>query len=118
MEVSNILSMIPATSEGTFWASAFGSELTSRVSEIDNILAKEKFTLEELLDDDNVIEECKNQNPQLLNWYVWKLAPHIFIAHGACVQYAVQPIRLGCMLLRRLSVHHPFASTYAKHDYL
>ena len=35
--------------------------------QVDTILDKEKFTLEELLDEDEIIQECKALNNRLIN---------------------------------------------------
>jgi serine/threonine-protein phosphatase 6 regulatory subunit 3 len=40
------------------------------VSAIDNILDKEHFTLEELLDEEELLQECKSQNKKLLDYLV------------------------------------------------
>lgn len=38
---------------------------------MDSILDKEDFTLEELLDEDEIIQECKALNGRLINLYVF-----------------------------------------------
>lgn len=38
--------------------------------QVDAILDKENFTLEELLDDEEIIQECKALNSRLINLYV------------------------------------------------
>lgn len=43
-----------------FWKFGFHTP-----SAIDGILARDDFTLEELLDDDDVLQECRNQNQKL-----------------------------------------------------
>lgn len=37
------------------------------VGQVDTILDKENFTLEELLDEDEIIQECKALNTRLIN---------------------------------------------------
>ncbi len=37
------------------------------VSAIETILEKDKFTLEELLDEDELLQECRAENQALLN---------------------------------------------------
>lgn len=39
------------------------------VSQVEAILDKDGFTLEELLDEDEIIQECKSLNGRLLNLY-------------------------------------------------
>ncbi|ONM40836.1 SIT4 phosphatase-associated family protein [Zea mays] len=39
----------------------------SAASPVDTILDKENFTLEELLDEDEIIQECKALNSRLIN---------------------------------------------------
>ncbi|KAK7318050.1 hypothetical protein RJT34_02747 [Clitoria ternatea] len=40
------------------------------VAQVEEILDKENFTLEELLDEEEVIQECKALNSRLINLYV------------------------------------------------
>lgn len=40
------------------------------VLQVETILDKENFTLEELLDEEEVIQECKALNSRLINLYV------------------------------------------------
>jgi len=52
--------------QGSFW-SAFGVRFgSSSSSGIDEIFDKDSFELEELLDHDDVIQECKYMNAQLI----------------------------------------------------
>ena len=50
--------------DGSFWAGGF--DFGSAISGIDEVLNQENFTLEEVLDNDDVITECKYQNSALI----------------------------------------------------
>jgi hypothetical protein len=52
--------------QGSFWT-AFGARFgTSASSGLDEILERDHFELEDLLDHDDVIQECKYMNAQLI----------------------------------------------------
>lgn len=51
--------------QGSFW-SAFGVRFGATSSAIDEILEKDGHTLEELLDHDDIIQECKYMNNSLI----------------------------------------------------
>ena len=54
--------------QGSFWT-AFGARFgTSASSGLDEILEREHFILEDLLDHDDVIQECKYMNAQLVEF--------------------------------------------------
>lgn len=44
----------------------YTSPVTHAVSPVDSILDKEDYTLEELLDEDELIQECKSLNTRLI----------------------------------------------------
>lgn len=50
---------------GSFWT-AFGVRFGSNASSVDEILEKDEFTLEELLDHEDIIQECKYVNAALI----------------------------------------------------
>ena len=52
---------------GSFW-SAFGVRFGGSTSAIDEILEKEGHTLEELLDHDDIIQECKYMTSALVEY--------------------------------------------------
>lgn len=45
----------------------FWDQYAANTQHLDDLLAKNDTTIEELLDDDNIIQELKNLNPRLLN---------------------------------------------------
>ena len=49
---------------GAFWAALRGFQMNSHA--IDNLLSQEDTCLTDILNDDNVVQEMKNQNPKLL----------------------------------------------------
>ena len=52
--------------QGSFWT-AFGVRFVAGASNgLDEILEREKFEVEDLLDHDDVIQECKYMNNQLI----------------------------------------------------
>lgn len=50
--------------------------------QVEAILDKDGFTLEELLDEDEIIQECKSLNGRLLNLYALSLSPIFIISNG------------------------------------
>ena len=52
---------------GSFWATAFGTDLGNEVSPIISILEREQFTLLELLSEGDFIQEVKTLNIQLID---------------------------------------------------
>jgi hypothetical protein len=51
---------------GSFWVNAFGTHLGNQASPIDAILERSDFTLQELLAQDDIIQECKALNGALI----------------------------------------------------
>ena len=49
---------------GAFWAAIRGFQMNSHA--IDTLLSQEDTTLTDVLNDDNVVQEMKNQNQKLL----------------------------------------------------
>jgi len=49
---------------GAFWTTFRGFQSSEAFEEL---LSQENVTLSEVLDDDEVIQECKNQNPKLID---------------------------------------------------
>ncbi|KAA3489546.1 serine/threonine-protein phosphatase 6 regulatory subunit 3-like isoform X2 [Gossypium australe] len=49
----------------------------SASSPVDSILDKENFTLEELLDEEEIIQECKALNSRLINFAVYEIEPKL-----------------------------------------
>lgn len=60
---------------GSFWATAFGTDLGNSISPINSILERDNFTLHELLAEDDLIQECKTMNSQLID----QLRPHSLV---------------------------------------
>ena len=56
------------------------------VSPVDSILDKEDYTLEELLDEDELIQECKSLNTRLI----------IFLKQPSSVRELVRRILVAC----------------------
>lgn len=48
----------------------FSFSVVADALQVDAILDKDNFTLEELLDDEEIIQECKALNSRLINLYV------------------------------------------------
>lgn len=46
--------------------------------QVESVLDKENFTLEELLDEEEIIQECKALNSRLINLYA---LPHFLIVY-------------------------------------
>jgi serine/threonine-protein phosphatase 6 regulatory subunit 3 len=53
---------------GSFWATAFGTDLGNAVSPINSILERDQFTLHELLAEGDFIQEVKTLNMQLIDF--------------------------------------------------
>jgi hypothetical protein len=64
----------------SFWRT-FGF---NTVSAVETILDRESFTLEDLLDEEELLQECKNQNKRLLDLYVFRLVVLFFFLLFLC----------------------------------
>ena len=53
------------SAQGSFWT-AFGVQFGNPTSGIEEILEKDDFTLEEVLDHEELIQECKYMNTTLI----------------------------------------------------
>lgn len=47
--------------------------------QVDSILDKEDYTLEELLDEEEIIQECKALNSRLIHLYLLSLSLSLFV---------------------------------------
>lgn len=63
--------------EGSVWAQ--GSSLFNISSPLNDLLEKDGFTLEEVLQEDELVQEVKTRNTKLIDLYVPKQSNVIFI---------------------------------------
>lgn len=58
-------------------------------SQVESILDKENFTVEELLDEEEIIQECKALNSRLINLSVFFPFYLQFMLHFCCITYLI-----------------------------
>lgn len=85
--------------------------------QVESILDKDNYTLEELLDEDEIIQECKSLNGRLINLYatiwIW-LALHILLHHEIVIHYAWKYSLLSLCLIIAFSSLEEYLSRIFK----
>ncbi|PWZ16765.1 Serine/threonine-protein phosphatase 6 regulatory subunit 2 [Zea mays] len=85
----------------------------SAASPVDTILDKENFTLEELLDEDEIIQECKALNTRLINLFPF-IACEIFTCEiDIILRTLVEDVELMDLLFSFIKPDHPHSTLLA-----